>query len=203
MRQTFKPFKVSNFIEDKEYLKQLDTQHIDWCKKNDMPICAHPSVGNATQVITPPAFYPLVNVMHEYLQKTLNYDLLLTFWFSTTYHHNSWLWPHVDIPQCNINVTLNINQDIETPWPIHIWDWSDNSMKQFETDIGDMVVYNGDECLHYRNQYHGQRYHQVFFHFVIRDSHQHKHSDTEKRMNFTRSNINKIINGDLNDIVQV
>lgn len=196
MQQTIKPFKVSNFIEDKEYLKYLDTKHIEWCEKNDVQICTHQALGNATQVTNPPAFYPLVDLIHEYLQKQLNYKLLLTYWFSSIYHRNSWLLPHVDFIPCNINVTLNVDQDNEFPWPIHIWDWSDNTMKKIETDIGDMVIYSGDESIHFRNQYYGQKYHQVFFHFVIEDSFNHKHPDTKMRINLTRDTINKIINGE-------
>ena len=52
-------------------------------------------------------------------------------------------------------------------WPIYFAEEEDDVVgSSLEIDIGDMVMYHGNELYHWRPQYKGKWQVQVFFHYV-------------------------------------
>ena len=101
------------------------------------------------------------------LENMVGEELLPAYWFTTIYHHNSFMVNHIDRPSCEISVSLNIHS--EQDWPLYFEDLNKNKVGCI-TGIGQAVAYLGDRCYHWReplkSRIFGERYMQSFLHFV-------------------------------------
>ncbi|CAB5221080.1 hypothetical protein UFOVP240_77 [uncultured Caudovirales phage] len=89
--------------------------------------------------------------------------LLPTYTFARLYKNGSELIPHVDNARCEVSITLNLYGDKE--WPI--WFTKPNNEKISVTlKPGQAVVYSGMISEHWRTEYEGEIYAQVFLHYV-------------------------------------
>lgn len=91
-------------------------------------------------------------------------DLLPSYTYGRIYYNGSSMPPHTDRPSCEYSVTVNLFNDPD-PWEIYF--------KTVEDEVvpillypGDMIVYKGEELLHWRNVYQGDKVIQAFCHYV-------------------------------------
>jgi alkylated DNA repair dioxygenase AlkB len=86
-----------------------------------------------------------------------------TYTYATVYEQNSQLIKHKDRPACEISLTVHLGGDAE--WPIFIKK-PNGEEASFLLSKGDAVLYLGCIAEHWRNQYTGTEYKQVFLHYV-------------------------------------
>ena len=130
------------------------------------------------------------------LEKELKRKLYNTYYYDRYYFPGQALARHVDRDACEISVTVNINTNLQEPWPI--WIKTPNTYADKKKTIitkygenhsvilkpGDGMIYKGCERPHwrdpmpteYRRTWYGKRiekeglyYHQIFFHYVLQD----------------------------------
>lgn len=93
----------------------------------------------------------------------LEETVLPTYVYSRVYHRGSVLERHRDRDACEISLTLHLGSD--KPWEIYI-----ESPKGEERCVnlrpGDAMLYLGKVADHWRNEFSGEYYTQVFLHYV-------------------------------------
>lgn len=90
-------------------------------------------------------------------------SVLPTYSYSIVYDSGSKLIRHLDRPACEISLTVHLGGDAE--WPIFIKKASGEEVP-FNLNPGDAVIYLGCIAEHWRNNFTGQYYSQVFLHYV-------------------------------------
>ena len=109
------------------------------------------------------------------MEKHTGMKLIPTYSYSRIYKKGDVLHRHKDRYSCEISTTLNLGGD---PWPIYI---EPNPKKgkvkdgQYKSDMtdgkkvilkpGDMLVYKGNLCEHWREAFEGEDCGQVFLHY--------------------------------------
>ena len=104
-------------------------------------------------------------------------DLIPTYSYARAYKKGDILKRHKDRPSCEISTTLNLGGD---PWPIFIDPTgSNNVIDEYKNihkpnapkgdkvvlEVGDMLVYNGCDLEHWREEFMGNICGQVFLHY--------------------------------------
>lgn len=97
--------------------------------------------------------------MQKTVEDIVGKKLVPTYSYWRIYWNGSFLPRHKDREACEYSVTIAIDSDGD-PWPIYI----DGEAVHMEP--GDMVVYLGPKCEHWRETYTGNRHMQVFLHYV-------------------------------------
>jgi len=101
------------------------------------------------------------------LSKQLGVELLPTYTYARVYQPGEVLEKHTDRPSCEISGTMTLGVDPDSEiWPIYFGKTEDDPGTAYEIDIGDLVIYRGNELSHWRPAYKGNWQTQVFFHFV-------------------------------------
>lgn len=93
-----------------------------------------------------------------------------------TYVYARWYAPgdeleiHLDRPACEISATITLGFE-GNPWPIFIgYDENKKNCRQINMNVGDAVIYKGEELYHWREKYtEGNWQAQVFLHYVDQD----------------------------------
>jgi Rps23 Pro-64 3,4-dihydroxylase Tpa1-like proline 4-hydroxylase len=115
------------------------------------------------------SFYNYISFLEMLCEKTpevseiLEESVLPTYTYSRLYKKGSILESHVDRDACEISLTLHLGGD--KSWPIYIKTPSGES-KEVNLNPGDAMMYLGCEAEHWRNEYEGEEYVQVFLHYV-------------------------------------
>ncbi len=84
----------------------------------------------------------------------------------TFYKFGDILESHTDREAAEFSATIHIGHEGED-WPIFMKD-GDNLL-EVTLKPGEMIIYEGQRCPHWRPQYKGGRYAQAFVHFVYAD----------------------------------
>jgi len=102
------------------------------------------------------------------LSAQLGVTLLPTYTYARIYRPGEVLVRHRDREACEISGTMTLGfHDGSGIWPIFFTDREDDVVgNQVEINIGDLVMYHGNELHHWRPAYKGQWQVQVFFHYV-------------------------------------
>lgn len=119
--------------------------------------------------------------------------VLPTYSYARVYRNGSILKKHKDRDACEISLTIHLDGDKE--WPIYI-----ETPKGEEVELilkpGDAMLYLGCVSDHWRNQFLGREYIQVFLHYVrSRGNKSYAYFDKIKENNNTKTqqeNINKL-----------
>lgn len=116
------------------------------------------------------------------LNQQLGINLLPTYTYCRLYQPGEILKRHIDRPSCEISGTLTLGHDPESEiWPIFFSrDASDVAGNSLAIDVGDLVIYRGNDLTHWRPEYRGRWQVQVFFHYVDADG-PHKEWANDKR----------------------
>jgi len=102
------------------------------------------------------------------LSDQLGVKLLPTYTYARIYRPGEILKRHTDRPSCEISATMTLGYDPNSAiWPIHIGkDEKDIAGASYQIDVGDLIMYHGEELPHWRKEYKGEWQVQVFFHYV-------------------------------------
>jgi hypothetical protein len=90
-------------------------------------------------------------------------EVLPTYTYARVYNNGSVLERHRDRPACEVSITLNLSKSHD--WPIY-FQRHDGSETFVELEPGDAVLYMGCISDHWREQFVGEEYTQVFMHYV-------------------------------------
>ena len=98
------------------------------------------------------------------IERASGIQLFPTYSYFRVYKNGDILARHTDRPSCEISVTLCLGFEGEKSWPI----WVEGRHGVFSADLkpGDVLVYRGMECPHWREAFEGIRQAQVFLHYV-------------------------------------
>jgi len=116
------------------------------------------------------------------LSKQLGIELIPTYTYARIYRPNEILTKHKDRPSCEISGTMTLGFDPGSGiWPIFFGKNDDDIVGSLvEINVGDVVMYRGNELNHWRPPYKGQWQVQVFFHYVDANG-PHKEHAYDKR----------------------
>lgn len=124
-----------------------------------------------TQVKNSPAKYadPLAETLllrvKPIMEKATGLKLFPTYTYMRVYLKGATLEAHKDRPSCEISTTLCVDADTSVPWPIFVRNSKGDVAKIF-LESGDMLIYRGCDCEHWREPFQGEKHVQIFLHFV-------------------------------------
>lgn len=151
---------VPNFISSSK-AKELSKQFKEYCE--DYQVSDDPQVSNCE---TKYDFIPFVELLVEKTQtvsQLVGESVLPTYSYARIYKEGNELPGHVDKPQCEISLTVNL--DCTEIW--NIWIESPNG-KRHDVSLcpGDAMLYLGMSGKHGRDVFEGESCSQVFLHYV-------------------------------------
>jgi PKHD-type hydroxylase len=118
----------------------------------------------------------LLEKLTEPLSAQLGIDLAPAYTYARIYRPGEILVKHKDRPSCEISGTMTLGFDPGSGiWPIYFGKNDDDVVgSQLEINVGDLVMYHGNELYHWRPEYKGKWQVQVFFHYVDKNG---QHAD--------------------------
>lgn len=88
-----------------------------------------------------------------------------SIWGIRIYHNNSILTPHVDRNPLVTSAIINVDQDVDEPWPLEVWG-HDGMPYNITMDPGDMILYESHSVIHGRPfPMRGRHFANIFVHF--------------------------------------
>lgn len=97
------------------------------------------------------------------VSKFLGEKVLPTYSYARIYKEDSDLKKHSDREACEISLTIHLDSDCD--WPIYIKKPNGEEVS-LNLKSGDAMMYLGCEAEHWREQFQGKEYIQVFLHYV-------------------------------------
>ena len=102
--------------------------------------------------------------LHSLIEKTTELDLYMNYSYARLYKQGDILKRHKDRSSCEISTTIAIGGD---PWTIYLESTNEgNKEVEINLEIGDMLVYKGNELKHWREPLEGKECGQVFLHYI-------------------------------------
>jgi len=151
---------IPNFISQ-EKAEELGEEYKNYCITN--------GIANDEQALNSHSSHNYISFLELLCEKTpeisniLEETVLPTYCYSRVYKQGSILKRHTDRDACEISLTLHLNGD--RPWPIWI-QTPDGKEKFVSLNPGDAMMYLGKIAEHWREEYSGEYYTQVFLHYV-------------------------------------
>tara|TARA_A100001234_G_scaffold208399_1_gene206401 strand:- start:1915 stop:2586 length:672 start_codon:yes stop_codon:yes gene_type:complete len=131
-----------------------------------------------------------VDIQHK-ITNRIGRQLERTYFYDRFYFENQALDKHVDRDSCEISVSLHIGSNpVELEWPLWITSWQSGEHFPVVLKPGDALLYKGCERPHWREKFPEIKssgwfnkkkkediyYHQIFFHYVLRDGMRLQHA---------------------------
>lgn len=151
---------VPNFISP-DKARQLATEFKKYCE--DYECSDDPQVPNCSAKYDFPPFIELLVERNQTVCQLVGENVLPTYSYARNYRKGNILPGHVDKPQCEISLTINLECD--EVWPIWIYTPS-GEKKSVRLHPGDAMLYLGMIGEHGRDPFDGQSCTQVFLHYV-------------------------------------
>jgi predicted 2-oxoglutarate/Fe(II)-dependent dioxygenase YbiX len=151
---------LPNFI-DSEIAKQLAVEFKQFTISNK-------SIGDG-QAPNSSVEYNYIGFLELLCEKTpevskfLGEKVLPTYSYARVYKEGSDLKPHSDREACEISLTIHLDGDCD--WPIYIKKPNGEEVS-LNLKSGDAMMYLGCQAEHWREQFQGKEYVQVFLHYV-------------------------------------
>ena len=166
----------ATFVHEKEPIPNTPDQNLD---TSVGCYCFPPAVG-------------LHSWLKKELQKVLDFRIRETYSYSRKYVRGAYLRSHTDRPSCEVSATicLDYKSDDGTPWSIwvqndknylgeadcqdHIYEVSQNhnqrqrlknGAKKVDLEVGDVLLYQGPNIPHWRDEFLGEYSYHMFLHF--------------------------------------
>lgn len=98
--------------------------------------------------------------LSEFMEETM----LPTYSYARYYKKGETLKKHIDRPACEVSISLHLGSD-GTLWPIYFTK-PNGEVVSVELKVGQAVIYLGTISEHWRDEFKGQEYSQVFLHYV-------------------------------------
>ena len=159
--------QVARTMFDKKYIPQHTTEFGVW---ND------PQVPNTYSHYADIAMETLLLAVQSTMEKQTELKLIPTYAYARIYKKGDVLHRHKDRFSCEISTTLNLGGD---EWPIYIesnstvgkynkkgkYIFGNTKGIKITLNPGDMLVYKGSLCEHWREIFEGENCAQVFLHY--------------------------------------
>jgi hypothetical protein len=105
------------------------------------------------------ALTPIVgDILGKKLRQRYNYGRI--------YVAGSTLRKHTDRWSCEVSVSLTLDYDSETNWPLYFSPCPNHIETPVELEVGDIALYKGPDILHWRDEFEGNTHTQLFFHWT-------------------------------------
>lgn len=153
---------IKNFIT-KSRAKKLSKEFVEFCDKNPHECTSDPQVPGTPAKHNYTSFLELLCEKTPEVSKILDETVLPTYCYSRVYKNSDILEKHTDRDECEISLTVHLDGDQE--WNICLEDLNGNS-QAFNLNSGDALIYSGCIVPHWRDEYKGNFYSQVFLHYV-------------------------------------
>ena len=159
--------KVARLLYDTRYISQFN---MDWGRWNDQ------QVTNTFSCYSDLVMETLLQKLKYRVELETELKLNETYSYTRLYKKGDVLPRHKDRYSCEVSTTMNIGGD---PWPIfiepdtekgrrnnkNIYEAGGTKGKKVILEAGDMLVYKGHNCEHWREPFEGQDCVQVFLHY--------------------------------------
>lgn len=112
--------------------------------------------------------WPFLELLCEKLpeiSKILEEPVFPTYCYSRLYKHGEVLAKHTDRGACEVSITLHLGSD-GVEWPIYFERLDNGEEVALNMKPGQAALYLGKQVKHWRNEYAGEDYSQVFLHYV-------------------------------------
>lgn len=119
----------------------------------------------------------LYNVLPR-VEKVTDEQLIPTYSFQRVYLKGATMAHHTDWPWCQISLTINLGQSHS--YPIYVTSLKTKESVEFIQKPGDAILYLGHNISHYRNEFEGDWYSQLFLHYVIDNETMEQYSRFDK-----------------------
>lgn len=151
---------IPNFISP-ERSKILSDEFKLYCEKENL--LGDDQSPNSHSIYNHISFLELLCEKTPEVSTLIEETVLPTYSYARVYKEGSVLEKHVDRDACEISLTLHLDGDY--PWPI--WIETPQQEKKFVSlNPGDAMIYLGRIAPHWREEYKGSYYSQVFLHYV-------------------------------------
>ena len=151
---------IPNFIST-DHANHLYNKFINYCIEENLP--GDPQAENSHAVYNYIDFLELLCERTPQINHFLGEPVLPTYTYARVYKEGSDLKIHKDRDACEISLTLHLAGDTE--WPIYIKKPNGEEVA-LNLKSGDAMMYLGCEAEHWRDQFQGSEYVQVFLHYV-------------------------------------
>lgn len=151
---------IPNFISP-DRARELASKFTNFCISNELK--GDSQAENSHTAYNYIDFLELLCEKTPEVSKFLGESVLPTYTYARVYKEGSDLKHHVDRDACEISLTLHLAGD--TDWPIYIAKPNGGAAK-LSLKSGDAMLYLGCDADHWREQFEGSRYVQVFLHYV-------------------------------------
>jgi hypothetical protein len=151
---------IPNFINSHKAVL-LGNEYRKYC--NDSNVDGDPQAPNSHSSYNYISFLELLCEKTQEVSSILEEKVLPTYVYSRVYHKGSILERHKDRDACEISLTLHLGSD--SPWEIYI-ETPSGEERCVNLHPGDAMLYLGKVAEHWRNEFKGEYYTQVFLHYV-------------------------------------
>jgi hypothetical protein len=151
---------IPNFISS-ERAKLLASNFESFCEENKLT--GDDQAPNSSSQYNYIDFLELLCNSTPEVGDFIGENVLPTYTYSRVYKKGSELLIHKDRDACEISLTVHLDGDKD--WPIFIKNPKGETIK-LNLKSGDAMLYLGCEAEHWREMYDGERYVQVFLHYV-------------------------------------
>lgn len=151
---------IPNFIQPSR-AKELQKEFKEYCIKNNLE--------GDSQAPNSHTEYNFINFLELLCEKTpevsdiFGETVVPTYSYARVYKNGSDLKKHTDRESCEVSLTIHLGGDSE--WPIFI-ETPTGESRSISMKPGDAMMYLGCTSSHWRNQFNGNEYTQVFLHYV-------------------------------------
>jgi Rps23 Pro-64 3,4-dihydroxylase Tpa1-like proline 4-hydroxylase len=151
---------IPNFIST-DHANHLYNKFVNFCIEEELP--GDPQAENSHAVYNYIDFLELLCERTPQINHFLGEPVLPTYTYARVYKEGSDLTIHKDRDACEISLTLHLAGDTE--WPIYIKKPNGDEVS-LNLKSGDAMMYLGCDAEHWREQFQGKEYVQVFLHYV-------------------------------------
>ena len=163
------PVDVANFVYDyfnmkrRTFITLKETGYIskfdvDWGQYDKQVPTAYAHYADL-------AMETILDILTPKMSKLTKLDLTPTYSYARIYGKGDILHKHTDRYSCEVSTTLNLGGDM---WPICLID-KNKKHKEIKLNPSDMLIYNGCELEHWRDEFKGDICSQVFLHYNIKN----------------------------------
>ena len=122
-------------------------------------------VPKAHSVYGDPAFDHLCVFCLPLIEAVVQKELAPTYTYARIYKPGAELKIHKDRPSCEHSVSLCLNQNLISEWPLMFEDFK-SEIGGANLNPGDGVIYKGTDLRHWREPFKGNKQCQLFMHYV-------------------------------------
>jgi len=153
---------IKNFITKKR-AKNLSKEFIKYCQENPNDCTPDSQSLNSPANYNYSSFLELLCEKTPEVSKIIGETVLPTYSYARVYQNGAILEKHTDRNACEVSLTVHLGGDEK--WEIFLETPQKEEMSVL-LEVGDALVYYGCTISHWRNEYIGKYYSQVFLHYV-------------------------------------